>query len=96
MIAMINETFEKDNYLVKLIAEEMGVSQEDILDFDLTLYEYEKGCLFGANEEFISSGKLDDLAMAHAGLKAFVASEKCRKTKVLAIFDNEEGGSGTF
>lgn len=57
------------------------MGQEDILDFDLTLYEYEKGCLFGVNEEFISSGKLDDLAMAHAGLKAFVASEKCRKTK---------------
>ena len=95
VIAMINDTFEKDNYLVKLIAEEMGVSPEDILDFDLTLYEYEKGCLFGVNEEFISSGKLDDLAMAHAGLKAFVASEKCRKTKVLAIFDNEEVGSGT-
>ena len=95
VIAMINDTFEKDDYLVKLIAEEMGVSPEDILDFDLTLYEYEKGCLFGVNEEFISSGKLDDLAMAHAGLKAFVASEKCRKTKVLAIFDNEEVGSGT-
>ena len=95
VIAMINETFEKDNYLIKLIAEEMGVGQEDILDFDLTLYEYEKGCLFGVNEEFISSGKLDDLAMAHAGLKAFVASEKCRKTKILAIFDNEEVGSGT-
>ena len=95
VIAMINDTFEKDDYLVKLIAEEMGVSPEDILDFDLTLYEYEKCCLFGVNEEFISSGKLDDLAMAHAGLKAFVASEKCRKTKVLAIFDNEEVGSGT-
>ena len=95
VIAMINDTFEKDDYLVKLIAEEMGVSPEDILDFDLTLYEYEKGCLFGVNEEFISSGKLDDLAMAHAGLKAFVASEKCRKTKVLALFDNEEVGSGT-
>lgn len=95
VIAMINETFEKDNYLLQLIAEEMGVAPEDILDFDLTLYEYEKGCLFGVNEEFISSGKLDDLAMAHAGLKAFVASEKCRKTKVLAIFDNEEVGSGT-
>ena len=95
VIAMINDTFEKDDYLVKLIAEEMGVSPEDILDFDLTLYEYEKGGLVGVNEEFISSGKLDELAMAHAGLKAFVASEKCRKTKVLAIFDNEEVGSGT-
>ena len=56
VIAMINETFEKDNYLLRLVAKEMNVRPEDILDFDLTLYEYEKGCLFGANEEFISSG----------------------------------------
>lgn len=95
VIAIINETFEKDDYLLNLIAAQMGVNKEDILDFDLTLYEYEKGCLLGVNEEFISSGKLDDLAMVHAGLKAFVGSEKCRKTKVLAIFDNEEVGSGT-
>lgn len=95
VIAMINETFEKDDFLLNLIAEEMGVNKEDILDFDLTLYEFEKGCLLGVNEEFISTGKLDDLAMAFAGLKAFVKSEKCRKTKVLAIFDNEEVGSGT-
>ena len=95
VIAMINETFEKDNYLLRLVAKEMNVRPEDILDFDLTLYEYEKGCLFGANEEFISSGKLDDLAMVHAAMKAFVASKPCSKTKVLAVFDNEEVGSGT-
>lgn len=95
VLGMINDTFEKDNYLLGLIAEEMKVDKEEILDFDLTLYEYQKGCLVGIDEEFISCGKLDDLAMAHAGLKAFLASEKCSKTKVLAIFDNEEVGSGT-
>lgn len=95
VIAMINGTFEKDNYLLRLVAEEINVAPEDILDFDLTLYEYEKGCLFGANEEFISSGKLYDLAMAHAGLKALLNSKPCKQTKVLAIFDNEEVGSGT-
>lgn len=95
VIAMINDTFEKDNYLLKLIADEMKVSADDILDFDLTLYDFEKGCLFGADEEFISCGKLDDLAMAYADLKAFISSQPCAKTKVLALFDNEEVGSGT-
>ena len=95
VIAMINDTFEKDNYLLKLIADEMKVSAGDILDFDLMLYDFEKGCLLGADEEFISSGKLDDLDMAFADLKAFVNSKPCAKTKVLALFDNEEVGSGT-
>ena len=53
VIAMINETFEKDNFLLKLIAQEMNIPAEDILDFDLTLYEYGKGTLFGLNLSLI-------------------------------------------
>lgn len=95
VMGMINEHFEKDNFLLKLIAEEMNIHPENILDFDLTLYNFEKGCLAGVNEEFISCGKLDDLAMVHAGMKALLDSGESSKTKVLAIFDNEEVGSGT-
>lgn len=95
VLAVINEKFEKDNFLLQLIAKEMNINSEDILDFDLTLYEYGKGCLCGLNNELISSGRLDDLAMVHAGLEALIHSKPCNKTKVLAIFDNEEVGSGT-
>lgn len=95
VLAIINEKFEKENFLLKLIASEMNVNCEDILDFDLTLYEYGKGTLLGLDNEFISSGRLDDLAMVHAGLQALINSTPCNKTKVLAIFDNEEVGSGT-
>ena len=95
VIGMVNDALEKDNFLLKLLAKEMNVAEEDILDFDLTLYEYAQGTLVGANEEFISSGRLDDLAMAHAGMTALLDSEPCSRTKVLAIFDNEEVGSGT-
>lgn len=95
VLGMINDHFEKEDFLRKLIAEELQVNREDILDFDLTLYNFEKGCFTGLNNEFISCGKLDDLAMVHAGMKALIDSKPCRKTKVLAIFDNEEVGSGT-
>ena len=95
VIGMVNDVLEKDNFLLKLIAKEMNVAKDEILDFDLTLYEYTKGTLVGVNEEFISSGRLDDLAMAHAGMTALLDSTPCNKTKVLAIFDNEEVGSGT-
>lgn len=95
VIGMVNDALEKDNFLLRLIANEMNVAEDDILDFDLTLYEYAKGTLVGVNEEFISSGRLDDLAMAHAGMTALLDSTPCNKTKVLAIFDNEEVGSGT-
>ncbi|MFA8435348.1 MAG: M18 family aminopeptidase [Marinifilaceae bacterium] len=95
LLSMITEDMEKDNCLVKLIAQELKIDVESIIDFDVTLFEVEKGCIMGLNEEFISSPKLDDLAMAHAGLKALLASEPSKKTKLLAIFDNEEVGSVT-
>ncbi|MGL5317143.1 MAG: M18 family aminopeptidase [Bacteroidales bacterium] len=95
VIALINEHFEKENLLVRLVAQELEVNAEDVLDFDLTLYDYAKGELVGLNEEFISCGRLDDLAMVHAGVQSLLSSESCAKTKVLAIFDNEEVGSGT-
>jgi aspartyl aminopeptidase len=95
LLAMINDTMEKENCLVKLLAEELKVDIDSIVDFDVNLFEVEKGCIFGLNDEFVSSPRLDDLAMAHAGLKALLDSEGSQKTQMLAVFDNEEVGSVT-
>lgn len=95
LLSIVNEEFEKDDFLIRKIAEELRVDVEDILDFDLFLYEYGKGEIVGLNDEFISSGKLDDLAMVHAGIKGFLDSEVNEKTNVMVLFDNEEVGSQT-
>jgi len=95
LLAMITDEMEKDNCLVNLMAKELKIDAEAIIDFDVNLFEVEKGCIVGLNEEFISSPKLDDLAMSHAGLKALLANKGSKKTQILAIFDNEEVGSVT-
>jgi aspartyl aminopeptidase len=96
VLGMINEHFERDRFLAGLVADELGIPADEVLDFDLTLHEHARGSLCGLSGEFISSGKLDDLAMVHAGLKALAGtSGPSRRTRVLAIFDNEEVGSGT-
>lgn len=95
VLGLINDNFEKDNYLVKLLASELNVDQEEIIDFDLVLYEYGKGCIMGANNEFVSSSRLDDLEMVHAGVTALVKSNVSEMTNVLVCFDNEEVGSST-
>ncbi len=96
VLAKLNADMEADNFLLKLIANECGCDISDILDFDLTLYDTTKACTFGADNEFISSGRLDDLSMVHAGLTALLATDPAgSRTRVLAIFDNEETGSGT-
>ena len=82
--------------LKALISEELGVKAEDILDFDLYLYDTTPAQCVGLHGELIQSGRLDDLSMAHAGMEALLTdADTPEVTKCLAIFDNEETGSQT-
>ena len=99
ILGIINDELEKGNLLLNIILEELNkqqtVAREDILDFDLYLADATPACTFGAHNELISSGRLDDLSMCFAGLEALLASQPTDTTQVLAIFDNEETGSQT-
>ena len=95
LVGFVNEELEKKGYLMSLLTKELGVSEDEILDFDLYLYEYEKGCVMGINEELISAGKLDDQWMVFAGVKALINSTDIDSTKVMICIDNEEIGSLT-
>jgi aspartyl aminopeptidase len=95
VLSLVNDTLKKDNYLLNLLASELNVNKEDIIDFDLFLYEFEKGSIIGLNNEFISSSRLDDLTMVYAGVKAIAESPISDSTNVLVCFDNEEVGSST-
>ena len=82
--------------LKALISEELGVKAEDILDFDLYLYDTTPAQCVGLHGELIQSGRLDDLSMVHAGMEALLTdADTPEVTKCLAIFDNEETGSQT-
>ena len=95
VLGIVNEKLEADGLILNVLAEELDVKVGDILDFDLSLYDVQKAVLTGLHEEFVSSGRLDDLAMVHAGLHALLNSNTTEMTQVLAVFDNEETGSGT-
>ena len=99
LLGQITSQLEAGNLLLNVILEELGkqrpVSREDILDFDLYLADTAPACTFGVHNEFISSGRLDDLSMCFAGLEAILAAADRDTTQVLGIFDNEETGSQT-
>lgn len=95
LVGLINEQLEKDNYMVKLLAAELNVEVEEIIDFDIFLYEYEKGCFTGANEEFISTGRLDNLSMYYSSVEALLDSDSKSGISIAVGFDNEEVGSST-
>ena len=93
--------------LLKIIAQKANVSEKDILTFDLFLYNRCEPSFWGAEDEFVSSTKLDDLECAFSTLEGFLQSCKeddcdaeinvniCNgnRIKVYCVFDNEEVGS---
>ena len=97
VVGIITSELEEENLLLHVIGDELGVDIDDIMDFDLYLYDVTPACLFGVHQEFISSGRLDDLSMVHAGMTALIDAQPDipEVTQVLAIFDNEETGSQT-
>ena len=95
LVGLLNDSLEKENFLLNQISDKLNVNKEEIIDFDLFLYEFEKGSLIGPNDEFISTGRLDNLSMAHASLYALINTRGKSGVNVVAVFDNEEVGSST-
>ncbi len=80
---------------MKAVAESAGVSVSDIISHELFLYNRQSPSIWGANNEFISSPKLDDLECAYSSLCALREADERRMTPVMFVSDNEEVGSGT-
>jgi aspartyl aminopeptidase len=97
ILGIVQDELEKGNMLMNIICKEVNCKQEDVLDFDLYLYDATPACTFGVHNVFLSSGRLDDLSMVHAGLQALLQTGESipETTQVLAVFDNEETGSQT-
>ena len=89
---------EKKN-LLSLVAESAGLSESDIISHDLFLYNRSHPSLWGAENEFISSPKLDDLECAYSTLQGFLAATSKSISEnplpLYCLFDNEEVGSSS-
>lgn len=81
--------------LLSLLAEKIGRSVQDILDYDLYTSEFEKGCLLGRNKEFISSKKLDNLGLVYASVQALISQTANVSTSIICCLDSEEIGNRT-
>ena len=86
----------KDEKSLKdLISEELEINREDIINYDLYLYNNDKGYLWGQKKEFVSSPRLDDLECVYTSLQAFAHSHNKNSINVLYVADNEEVGSSS-
>ncbi len=92
---LVTDELEKDDAVLKILSSEVKCNAEDILDFEVFVYEVTRGSKLGINEEFLSAGRLDDLWLTFCGLESLYSAKTTDATKVMFCLDNEEIGSHT-
>ncbi|WP_217181109.1 M18 family aminopeptidase [Streptomyces sp. AC495_CC817] len=76
------------------LAASAGVAASDVRGYDVVVADAARGAVFGKDDAFFASGRLDDLASVHAGVVALASHESAGgPLAVLAAFDHEELGS---
>jgi aspartyl aminopeptidase len=85
----------RDLRILDAFATQAGAAAEDLLAWDVVAYDTAAPVIFGGRQEFLASGRLDNLSGVHAGLTALLAAEPGEAITVLAAFDHEEVGSQT-
>lgn len=87
-------------YVVEIIAEHAGVDVDDLVDFEMVLYDTQKSCIGGINNELIFSARLDNLGMTYCAVEGLIESlssptalENESAIRLITCFDHEEIGS---
>lgn len=84
------------NLVEGLIADTLNVEREHIASWQLECYDTQTANTSGLNDEFVVSGRIDNLTMCHASLQALTSNSfSAPQTAMIALFDNEEIGSST-
>lgn len=86
---------EKHPRLLELLASRIGCATEEILDYELYTSEFDKGCIFGPNQEFISSKQLDNLSLVYTSILALIEQTETTATPIICCVDSEEVGNRT-
>ena len=107
-IPALNSTSTQDGWqehqepaLLHLLAQELDCNVDDLVDFELSLFDVQKASLGGAFGEFLYSARLDNLAscfLAVQGLLDYCDSDECRNSddiSMICLYDHEEVGSSS-
>ncbi len=93
LFALVPEEQKQMDYFISFLAKELNVRKEDILDFELYLYCKEEPVLMGANQEMISSPRLDNISSVSAMISSMIEGKRKNGINLIALFDHEEVGS---
>lgn len=93
ILGLLDAEDDAEARLRTLLAAAAQADAADLLSWELAVHDVQRGSLWGAEEEFIASRQLDNLASCHAALAALMATAPPAATCVVALFDHEEVGS---
>src|SRR5699024_6274551 len=86
--------------VLEVLADHAGIEADDIAGFDIVTVDAQAPALFGAQEEFLASARLDNLSSLQAEVAALIAvasGERAADAPIalLVANDHEEVGSAT-
>lgn len=93
--AMLKDCLDKDDFFIAFLSEVVNIPKEDILDFEIYIYNNDIPEIIGLNDDFISSPRLDNITSVAACLNGIINGKNDKGINVIALFDNEEIGSST-
>ena len=95
ILDMIPQEMKDTKYFLSFLAKDLGVEEQDILDFELCVYCMEKSTFIGVNDTLISSPRLDNLTSVSGLVSALIEGERADGMNLIALFDHEEIGSSS-
>jgi len=97
MLPVAGMDIDKENkeFLLEAVAKKLSVKKEDILDYELSLYNVDKPQILGFNKEFVSAPRLDNLVSVYAAIQGIINNKRNEGVNLVALFDHEEIGSRT-
>ena len=95
-ILRIGEKEASSKSLAAILAQELNIEVENILSYELNLYNVQPPVVFGLEDEFIQAPRLDNLSMAFSSVEGLIAAKKGNGIAMAVCLDSEEIGSRTM
>lgn len=81
--------------ILSWVAEYAGIDPGALLGWELMTHDVTPCRLIGTDSELLSAPRLDNQGTCYAGLTALLEGAPAIRTRMLALFDHEEVGSGS-
>lgn len=95
IIEHIEQDAQREDYLLDIVAKELKIAKDEILDMQLYAYVLAEPVLVGAKEEFLMAPAIDNIASVYACLSGIASCKNEHNLNMIALFDHEEVGNGS-